>query len=48
MEGNVSHGAHYLIRGAGLLKHKSLRLFVLIPLLVNIAIFGSLIGYTLS
>lgn len=48
MEGNVSHGAHYLIRGAGLLKHKSLRLFVLIPLLVNILIFGSLIGYTLS
>ena len=47
MEGNVSHGAHYLIRGAGLLKHKSLRLFVLIPLLVNILIFGSLIGYTL-
>jgi CysZ protein len=48
LEGNVSHGAHYLIRGAGLLKHKSLRLFVLIPLLVNILIFGSLIGYTLS
>ncbi len=47
MEGNVSHGAHYLIRGAGLLKHKSLRLFVLIPLLVNILIFGSLIGFTL-
>jgi CysZ protein len=48
LQGNVSHGAHYLIRGAGLLKHKSLRLFVLIPLLVNILIFSSLIGYTLS
>jgi len=48
MEGNVSHGVQYLIRGARLLNHSSLRLFVIIPLLVNIVIFGSLIGLTIS
>ncbi len=48
MEGNVSHGAQYLLRGAKLLSHQSLRLFVIIPLLVNILIFGSLIGLTIS
>jgi len=48
MKGNVSHGAQYLIRGARLLNHRSLRLFVIIPLLVNILIFGSLIGLTIS
>ena len=48
MKGNVAQGAGYLVRGAKLLKHPSLRLFVLIPLLVNIVIFGSLIWYGLS
>ncbi len=48
MKGNIAHGAGYLPRGAKLLKHPSLRLFVLIPLLVNILIFGSLIWYSLS
>lgn len=48
MEGNVAQGADYLVRGAKLLKHPSLRLFVLIPLLVNIVIFGGLIWYGLS
>lgn len=48
MDGNLSHGAQYLIRGAKMLSHPSLRLFVIIPLLVNILIFGSLIGVTLS
>ena len=48
MKGNVSHGAQYLVRGAKLLNHRSLRLFVIIPLLVNILIFGSLIGLTIS
>lgn len=43
MKGNVARGASYLIRGARMLNHPSLRLFVLIPLLVNILIFGSLI-----
>ncbi len=48
MKGNIAHGASYLGRGASLLKHPSLRLFVFIPLLVNILIFGSLIWYSLS
>ena len=48
MQGNVSHGASYLMRGARLLKHPSLRLFVIVPLAVNIIIFGSMIGMTLS
>jgi CysZ protein len=48
MKGNIAHGIGYLSRGASLLKHPSLRLFVLIPLLVNILIFGSLIWYGLS
>ncbi len=48
MKGNVSHGASYLTRGARMLSHPSLRLFVLIPLVVNILIFGSLIGFGVS
>ena len=44
MNDTITTGADYVIRGAKLLPHKSLRLFVLIPLLVNIVIFGSLIG----
>ncbi|MDG1944747.1 MAG: sulfate transporter CysZ [Halioglobus sp.] len=43
MKGNVARGASYLTRGARMLHHPSLRLFVIIPLLVNILIFGSLI-----
>jgi CysZ protein len=45
---NFATGAGYVIRGAKLLTHKNLRLFVIIPLLVNIIIFGSLIGVGLS
>jgi CysZ protein len=48
MKGNIAHGAGYLVRGARMLKHPSLRLFVLVPLLVNVVIFGSLIWYGLS
>ena len=48
MKGNVAHGAGYLVRGAKMLKHPALRLFVFIPLLVNIVIFGSLIWYGLG
>lgn len=43
MKGNIAQGTSYLTRGARLLSHPSLRLFVIIPLLVNIVIFGSLI-----
>jgi len=48
VRGNISQGASYLTRGARLLKHPSLRLFVIIPLLVNIVIFASLIGIGFS
>lgn len=48
MKGNFSQGARYLTRGARMLTHPSLRLFVIIPLLVNILIFGSLIGIGFS
>jgi CysZ protein len=43
LKGNFAHGASYLTRGARMLTHPALRLFVIIPLLVNILIFGSLI-----
>ena len=48
MKGNVARGASYLTRGARMLNHPSLRLFVIIPLLVNILIFGSLITWGFS
>lgn len=48
MKGNVVTGMGYLIEGARMLKHPTLRLFVIIPLAVNILIFGSLIGFGLS
>jgi CysZ protein len=43
MRGNLARGASYLTRGAGLLKHPSLRAFVIVPLVLNILIFGSLL-----
>ena len=47
MRGDVAGGTRYLVRGAKMLNHPSLRLFVLVPLIVNIVIFGSLltVGY---
>ncbi|MEH6580360.1 MAG: sulfate transporter CysZ [Halioglobus sp.] len=48
MTDNVATGAGYVIRGAKMLGHRDLRLFVIIPLLVNILIFGSLVGVGLS
>ncbi|MFT4824866.1 MAG: CysZ protein [Halioglobus sp.] len=44
MKDNIATGAGYVIRGAKMLTHKKLRLFVIIPLLINIIIFSSLIG----
>lgn len=44
MKGSLSHGARYLTRGARLLTHPRLRPFVLVPLVLNILIFGSLLG----
>jgi CysZ protein len=43
MQGNLARGAGYLTRGAKLLQHPSLRAFVIVPLVINILIFGSLI-----
>ncbi len=48
MKGNVVNGMGYLVQGARMLTHPSLRLFVIIPLTVNILIFGSLIGFGIS
>lgn len=43
MTGSFGRGAGCLMRGARMLQHPSLRLFVIIPLLVNIVIFGTAI-----
>jgi len=48
MKGSLSEGIGYFTRGLTLLRHPRLRPFVLIPLLINIVIFGSLITYTVS
>ena len=48
MQGNFARGAGYLTRGARLLTHPTLRAFVVIPLVINILIFGSLIGVGFS
>lgn len=48
MKGNAVKGAGYLVQGARLLSHRRLRLFVIVPLLVNITIFASLIGVAFS
>lgn len=48
MQGNFVYGAGCLLRGAKLLTHPKLRAFVIVPLLVNIIIFGSLIGWGLN
>jgi CysZ protein len=44
----VVGGVGYLVQGAKMLGHPALRLFVVVPLVVNIVIFGSLIGFGLS
>ena len=43
-KGNLLRGADYLARGARMLSHPALRIFVVVPLLVNIVIFASLWG----
>ena len=37
-----------MLEGAKMLSHPSLRLFVIVPLLVNVLLFGTLIGFGLS
>ncbi|EAQ98977.1 sulfate transporter CysZ [Congregibacter litoralis] len=48
MEGDPLYGAGCLIRGGKMLSHPKLRPFVLVPLTINVIIFGSLIGWGLS
>lgn len=48
MKGNVVDGIGYLVQGAKMLNHPALRLFVIVPLAVNIVIFGSLVGFGIS
>ncbi len=48
MKGNAMQGVGYLVDGAKMLTHPKLRPFVIIPLVVNILIFGSLVGFGIS
>lgn len=48
MEGDPVYGAGCLIRGAKLLSHRKLRPFVIVPLTINVLIFGSLISWGLG
>jgi len=48
LRGNIVGGVGYLVEGAKLLTHPSLRLFVIVPLAVNILIFGSLLYVSIS
>jgi CysZ protein len=48
VEGNLIYGAGCVLRGAKMLSHPRLRPFVIVPLAVNVLIFGSLIGWGFS
>jgi len=48
VKGSLTRGAGYLGRGARLLRHPTLRPFVIVPLALNILIFGSLIGVSFT
>jgi CysZ protein len=48
LEGDPLYGAGCLVRGGKLLSHPKLRPFVIVPLVVNVVIFGSLIGWGLG
>ncbi|MDZ7924575.1 MAG: sulfate transporter CysZ [Marinagarivorans sp.] len=41
---NLATGAHYFIEGINLLRRKELRLYILVPLVVNVIIFITLTG----
>ena len=45
---DIGKGLAYVGRGVSLLTHKQLRVFVLLPLLVNILLFGLGIGLIFS
>lgn len=48
MRGNLYTGFDYLMQGFGLIRQPGLRLFVIIPLLINILIFATLITLTFN
>lgn len=48
MEGDPVYGAGCLIRGGKMLSHPKLRPFVIVPLTINVLIFGSMISWGLS
>lgn len=48
MTGNPASGIHYLARGFGLITQPGLRLFVLIPLIINTVIFAVLITLSIG
>jgi len=48
MNGSISDGTAYFMQGIALLKHPRLRPFVIIPLLINIVIFSSLIWLSIN
>jgi CysZ protein len=48
LEGDPIYGANCLLRGARLLRHPKLRPFVIVPLLINVVIFASLITWGLG
>ena len=48
LEGNPVYGAGCLVRGGKLLGHPRLRPFVIVPLAVNVLLFGALIGWGLN
>jgi CysZ protein len=48
LEGDLVYGAGCLVRGGKMLSHPRLRPFVIVPLTINVLIFGSLIGWGLS
>ncbi len=48
MKGNLLHGANYLLRGFSLMMRPGLRLFVIVPLLINCGVFTLLIYITIN
>ena len=45
MIAQFTRGTHYLLKGFSLIQHPHIRRFVIIPLLINIVLFGGLIWY---
>lgn len=48
MRGSPTQGIQYLIRGVQLMRVPKLMMFILIPLTINLVVFGSLIGWAIS